>query len=93
MRRLGPESTHTSAGRRISRLPTTDKAAQRRAVRWALMSQCTATWQATILILPRHASDKGEYLQRTAEAAAGTLHPGDHDCGSAHHHQRGMGRH
>jgi hypothetical protein len=25
------------------------------------------------LILPRHASDKGEHLQRTAEAAAGTL--------------------
>jgi hypothetical protein len=47
---------------------------------------------ATILILPTRAT-KGEYLQRTAEAAAGTLHPGDHDCGSAHHHQRGMGRH
>jgi hypothetical protein len=38
MRRLGPESTLLSAmGRRISRLPPPTAAAQRRAVRWALM--------------------------------------------------------
>jgi hypothetical protein len=74
--------------------PPPTAAAQRRAVRWALMSAMHSDVAvATILILPRHASDKGEHLQRTAEAAAGTLHPGDHDCGSAHHHQRGMGRH
>jgi hypothetical protein len=90
----GPESTHTSAmGRRISRLPPPTAAAQRRAVRWALMSAMHSD------VASGHNPDqgtratKGEHLQRTAEAAAGTLHPGDHDCGSAHHHQRGMGRH
>jgi hypothetical protein len=33
---------------------------------------------ATILILPRHASDKGNtWLLNCCQ----TLHPGDHDCG------------
>jgi hypothetical protein len=59
MRRLGPESTHTSAIGASVAFPPPTAAAQRRAVRWALMSQCTATAVATILILPARERQRG----------------------------------
>jgi hypothetical protein len=86
MRRLARIDPFQCHGRRTASFHR-QRPRQRRAVRWPLMSAMHSDAVATILT-PR--ADKGEHLQRTAEAAAGTLHPGDHDCGSAHHHhQRG----
>jgi hypothetical protein len=85
------ESTHTQCHGKISRLPP--PTAARRAGGPLGPHVCNAQRRGSghNLILPGHERQGNTYLQLLS--CCRNSAPGDHDCGSAHHHQRGMGRH